>query len=148
MKHFHDEIHIEAPVEQVWAFFGDATHWDDWMPRRKTTDVSGPLDQVGTTFVQSSKLMGVDMKWTTKVLEVEPQRLIRMHSDTGPMDNTFRFEPDGEATNLVFDSDYEWPGKMPDFLMDLMAKGWMERNTHRMFEDFKTLAEAKVSTPA
>ena len=148
MKHFHDEIHIEAPVEQVWAFFGDATHWDDWMPRRKTTDVSGPLDQVGTTFVQSSKLMGVDMKWTTKVLEVEPQRLIRMHSDTGPMDNTFRFEPDGEATNLVVESDYEMPGRVPGVFKDMVNKGWAERNFRNSMADFKALAEAKVPADA
>ena len=148
MQHMHREMRIEAPVEHVWAYFGDVDHWQDWMPRRKTTDVSGPLDQVGTTYVQSMKLMGFEQKWTTEITEVQPPRLIRMHSDTGPMDNTFRFDADGEATNLVLDSDYEWPGSMPDFLMDLMAKGWMERNMHRMFEDFKALAEAKVPTPA
>ena len=147
MNNFHHEMRIEAPVEHVWSYFNDVSQREDWQPRRKTTDVSGPLDQVGTTFVQSTKLMGYEMKWTNEIVEVEPQRLIRMHSDTGPMDNTIRFEPDGEATNFSLDSDYEWPGSMPDFLMDLMAKGWMERNMHRMFEDFKALAEAKVPTP-
>jgi uncharacterized membrane protein len=148
MPHFHDEVRIEAPVEHVWAFFGDATHWDDWMPRRKTTDVSGPLDQVGTTFVQSTKLMGYEMKWTVEIVEVEPQRLVRVHSDWGPMDSTFRFEPDGEATRFVVDYDFEMPGKMPGFLKDLMSKGWMERNNSQMFEDFKALAEARVPTTA
>ena len=144
MQHMHHEVRIEAPVEHVWAFFGDMEHWQDWMPRRKTTDVSGPLDQVGTTYVQSTKLMGVEMKWTTEVVEVEPQRLHRTHSDYGPVDNTFRFEPDGEATRLILDSDYEMPGKWPGFIKDLMSKGWMERNMHRVFEDFKSFAEANV----
>ena len=148
MQHMHHEMRIEAPVEHVWAFFGDVEHWQDWMPRRKTTDISGPLDQVGTTYVQSVKLMGVEQKWTNEIVEVEPQRLVHVHSDYGPMDNTFRFEPDGEATNLVLDSDYEMPGKMPDFLKDLMFTGWMERNLRRMFEDFKALAEAKVPATA
>ena len=148
MQHYHHEVRIEAPVEHVWSFFGDASHWDDWMPRRKTSDFSGPLDQVGTTYVQSMKLMGFEMKWTTEVVEVEPQRLVHVHSDYGPMDNYFRFEPDGEATRLSIDSDYEMPGKMPGFIKDLMAKGWMERNMRRMFEDFKTLAEAKAPAQA
>ncbi len=148
MQHYHHEVRIEAPVEQVWAFFGDTTHWDDWMPRRKTSDVSGPLDKVGTTYVQSTKLMGFEMKWTTEIVEVEPLRLVHAHSDYGPMDNYFRFEPDGEGTRLSIDSDYEWPGKMPGFIMDLMAKGWMERNMARMFEDFKALAEANVPAKA
>ena len=148
MQHMHHEERIEAPVEHVWAFFGDTTHWEDWMPRRKTTDISGPLDQVGTTYVQSMKLMGVEQKWTTEIVEVEPLRLIHVRSDYGPMDNTFRFEPDGEATKFVFDSDYEMPGKMPGFLKDLMSKGWMERNMRRLFEDFKALAEANVPAKA
>ena len=148
MRHYHNAVRIEAPVKLVWEFFLDTTHWEDWMPRRKTYDVSGPLDRVGTTYVQSAKLMGYEMKWTTEVVEVEPQRLARVHSDWGPVDTTFRFEPDGDATNLVVDSDYEMPGKMPGVVKDFMSKGWMERNMGRMFEDFKALAEAKVPTPA
>lgn len=148
MNHFHDQIRIEAPVEHVWAYFIDMSNWEDWMPRRKTSDVSGPLDTVGTTYVQSTRLMGFEMKWTTEVVEVEPQRLIHVHSDDGPMDNYFRFESDSEATRIEFDSDYDWPGRMPAFIMDLMATGWMERNVRKMLEDFKALAEAKVATPA
>ena len=147
MKHFHHEVRIEAPVEHVWAFFLDTSHWQEWMSDRKTT-FNGPLDQVGTTLEYSMKVMGFETKWAVEVVEVEPQRLIRMHSDYGPMDNYFRFEPDGDGTRFSIDSDYEWPGKMPGFIMDLMAKGWMERNMHRMFEDFKALAEAKVPAKA
>ena len=83
-----------------------------------------------------------------EVAEVEPERLIRVRSDYGPMDTTIRCEPDGEATKFVFDSDYEMPGKMPGFVKDFMSKGWMERNMGRMFEDFKALAEANVPTQA
>ena len=144
MQHYHHEVRIEAPVEHVWAFFGDATQWDDWMPRRKTSDISGPLDQVGTTYVQSTKLMGYEMKWTVEVAEVEPERLIRVRSDYGPMDTTFRYEPDGEATKLTVDADFEMPGKWPGFIKDFMSKGWMEGNMRRMFEDFKAIAEATV----
>jgi uncharacterized membrane protein len=142
MQHYHYEVRIEAPVEHVWALWRDTSRWEDWMPRRKTSDVSGPLDKVGTTYVQSTKLMGYEMKWTTEVMEVEPLRLVRLHSDYGPVDTTFRFEPDGEATNVVVDSDYEMPGKWPGFVKDFMSKGWMERNMERMFEDFKAIAEA------
>jgi len=148
LKHFHHEARIEAPVEHVWAFLGDTTHWEDWMPRRKTTDISGPLDKVGTTYVQSTKLMGHEMKWTIEIVEVEPLRLIRLHSDFGPNDSSFRLEPDGDATRLAIDSDYEMPGKLPGFLKDLMSSGWMEGNMRRMLEDFKTLAEAKVPAHA
>ena len=132
MTHFRDEVRIEAPVERVWALFLDTSHWGYWMPRRRTSEVSGPLDRVGTTYVQSERLMGVEMKWTTEVVEVEPLRLIHVHSDYGPNDNYYRFESDGEATRLVIESDYELPGELPGFLKDLMTTDWMERNVRRV----------------
>jgi ligand-binding SRPBCC domain-containing protein len=29
MQHFHHEMRVEAPVEHVWAFYGDVEHWKD-----------------------------------------------------------------------------------------------------------------------
>jgi uncharacterized membrane protein len=148
MKHLHEEVRIDAPVEHVWDFYRDTSHWQDWMPRAKSLDFSGPVDKVGTTYTASMRLMGFEMKETYKVVEVEPLRLIHEHSDNGPVDNTMRFEPDGGATRLVIDSDWEMPGKLPGFIKDLVNKGWVERNTRQMLADFKALAEAKVPAPA
>ena len=58
---------------------------------------------------------------------MEPLRLIHEHTDDGPMDNFYRFEPEGDATRLIVESDYEMPGNMPGFIKDLMTKGWIER---------------------
>ncbi len=118
------------------------------MPRGEFSDFSGPLDKVGTTYVESMKLMGFEMKMTSEVVEVEPLRLYREHSDSGPMDTTIRFEPDGEATRLIMEMDYEMPGKVPGFIKDLFAKGWGDRQGRKMLEDFKELAEAKVPAHA
>jgi ligand-binding SRPBCC domain-containing protein len=148
MKHFHDEVRIEAPIEHVWEFFLDTSHWEDWSPRSTYTDWSGPVDKVGITFVQKARFMGFEMKWTFTVVEVEPLRLIHTRTDTGPMDDVYRFERDGDATRLIGESDYELPGKMPGFIKDVMTKGWLERYMRQMMEDFKTLAEAKVPAHA
>ena len=148
MNHMHQEVRIEAPVEHVWAFYCDTSHWQDWMPRGKCSDFSGPVDKVGTTYVQTMRLMGFEMKTSYKIVEVEPLRLIHEHSDTGPMDNFMRFEPDGEATRLVVDSDWDMPGYWPGFIKNLVTKGWVERNTRQMLAEFKALAEATVPAPA
>jgi len=118
------------------------------MPRGEFSDFSGPVDEVGTTYVQSMRLMGYEMKQTMKVVEVEPLRLIHEHRDTGPMDNYYRFEPGGDATNVVLESDYEMPGKVPGFIKDCVSKGWAERNMNNMLADFKALAEANVPAHA
>ncbi len=148
MEHMHDEIRIEAPVEHVWQFYCDTARWPDWMPRMDVSDISGPVDQVGTTYVSTFRLMGWHMKSTSRIVEVEPLRLIHEHVDVGPEENYLRFERDGDATLLSIDSDYEMPGHLPGFIKELMTKRWMERNVHHMLEDFKTFAEAKVPVPA
>jgi len=64
------------------------------------------------------------------------------------MDNSMRFEPDGEATRVVIDSDWDLPGHWPGFIKNLVTKGMVERNTRQMFADFKALAEATVPAHA
>lgn len=118
MPHMHEEVRIEAPVEHVWGLLCDTSHWNELMPRNEFSDISGPVDKVGTTYVTTMRLMGFEMKETMEIVEVEPLRLIHEHSDNGPMDNDFRFEPDGDATRVVLVSDFEMPGKLPGFVKD------------------------------
>jgi uncharacterized membrane protein len=148
MDHIRDEIRIEAPIDHVWAYLCDTSHMDDWEPRSKHSDWSGPLDRVGTTFVEKSKMMGFEMKSTNTVVEVEPLRLVHVRSDMGPTDMFFRFEPEGEATRLTVEGDYEMPGHLPGFIKSLMTKSWVERYTRHMLGDIKALAEATVPVPA
>ena len=148
MQHMREEIRFEAPVEHVWKFFCDTSLWQDWMPRARVSEFSGPVDEVGTTYLQTVRMFGLEQEMTIEVVEVEPERLYHEHTDTGSQDNYFRFEPDGEATNLVMEADYEMPGKLPGFIKDLLAGGWMERTYRQVLADFKALAEAKVPAKA
>jgi len=149
MEHMREEIRIEAPVEHVWQFMCDTSHWSDWMPRAQFSDFSGPVDQVGTTYLQTMKMMGVEWKGTSTIVEVEPLKLIHDHTDdNGTQDTFFRFEPDGDATRLIVEADYEMPGQLPGFLKSLMTKGYFERQGRHMLADLKALAEATVAVPA
>ena len=148
MNHIKEEIRIEAPVEQVWAFLCDTSRWRDWMPRGEFSDFSGPYDRVGTTYAWKMKMMGFEMKGTGRIVEVEPLKLIHEHTDEGPQDTYYRFAPEGVATRLIVESDYEMPGYIPEFLKNLMSKSFFERQARHMMEDFKALAETKVPVTA
>ena len=147
MKHIREEIRINAPIDRVWQFFLDTARWEDWV-QFKYTDFSGPVDQVGTTFVEKARFMGFEMKSTLTVVEVEALRLVHWRNDQGPVDDYFRIEPDGDATHLILETDYEMPGKVPGFIKDVMTKGWFERYMRHTAEKFKALAEAKVPAHA
>jgi uncharacterized protein YndB with AHSA1/START domain len=145
MEHMRQEILIEAPVEHVWAFLCDTSRWADWMPRAECSDFTGPYDQVGTTYLSDMKMMGFEWKQTCTVVEVEPLKLIHEHTDDqGPMDTFFRFEPEGDATRVIVESDYEMPGHIPGPLKRLMTKSFFERQSRHMLGDFKAMAEATV----
>ncbi len=147
MQHSRQEIRVEAPVEHVWALFADTSRWEEWMPAR-FSEFSGPVDEVGTTFVQSVRVMGFEQKMTGTVVEFEPLRLYHDHVEPGPFDSTFRCEPDGEATRFVFEADYELPAQLPGVVKRVVNSGWIARNHRKMLADFKALAEAKVPTHA
>jgi uncharacterized membrane protein len=148
MEHIREEIRIAAPVDHVWTFLCDTSRWADWMPRAQVSDFTGPYDKVGTTYVSTMKMMGFEMKQTSAVVEVEPLKLIHEHTDDGPMDTFIRFEPEGDATRVIMESDYDMPGRIPGFLKSLMTKPYFERQTRHILEDFKALAELKVAVPA
>jgi hypothetical protein len=121
---------------------------DDWNAGAKYSDFSGPLDQAGTTFVATSRTMGFEMKGTLTVMEVEPLRLLHVRSAAMTMDAFYRFAPEGEATRLTLDCDYDMPGHIPGFIKNLWSKSWVERQTRHQLENIKAFAEATVAAPA
>ena len=143
MNHIREVIRVEAPVDHVWAFLCETSRWPDWAPRQETSDWSGPYDRVGTTYVAKVKMMGFEWKTTSTIAEVEPLKLIHEHTADYQMDTYYRFEPDGDATRLIVEADYDVP-HLPGF----MTKSFFERQTSHMLGDFKALAEVKVPVSA
>ena len=146
MNHIHMETRIEAPVEHVWAYLCDPSHMDDWSMGK--WDFSGPSDQVGTTLIQTGRMMGFESKTTWSVVEVESTRLLHLRTAPDPGDLFFRMEPEGDATHLTVETDYEMPGHMPGFLKNLMSKSFVERQMRHQMENLKAFAEATVPVSA
>ena len=144
MQHMREEVWIEAPVEHVWGLFCDTSQWAKLMPRNAFSDFSGPIDRVGTTYVTTMRLLGFERKETLEIVEVEPLRLIHEHAVDGPMDNHFRFEPDGAATRVSLESDFEVPVRLPGFVKDIVRRRFSERYTREVLADLKALAEAEI----
>ena len=143
MHHMHLDTRIEAPVEHVWESLADTSRWDDWDPRHAHTDFTGPLDEVGTTWVETSRFMGFAMNTTQEVVEVDAHRLLHVHTDSGPAEVYYRLEAEGGATRFTFDCDFEMPSKMPGFIQRFMVSK-ANRYPQQTLAHFKALAEAEA----
>jgi len=150
MGHVHQEILIEAPIGEVYELALDVNRQREWNPYMEVSNISGPVDQVGTTFDSVMHLLGVTTTSKGTVVAVEPMRLIHLRGqgDNGWSDWTYRFEPLGDATRCTLDVDYELTGRIGAALDRLVFHGAFERATRHMAENFKAVAETRVPLPA
>lgn len=148
MLHYHQEIRIEAPVETVWAVLCDASRWKEWATRSEFSDFTGPVDEVGTTYSDTTRLLGFTFRMVNEVVEVEALRLYHEHTDTGPVDTVIRLEPDGDATRLVLECDAGVAGilgKLPGFMKYPIAQRVGERNWRQYMAGLKAVSESNVA---
>ncbi len=146
----HHDIWIQAPVEEVFALYCDSTRWPElWLEGSgEITNVSGPIDQVGTTFEGTMRIAGMTASGTMRIVEVEPQRLVRVQNDQGALGFTYRFETEGDGTRLSLDGEYETTGPLGKLADKVVLHRYMDRSSRHMVDKMKEIAEAKMSVTA
>jgi uncharacterized protein YndB with AHSA1/START domain len=152
MGHVHTEMRVEAPVQHVFELATKAERIPEYNHYMEIRNISGPIDQVGTTFDSTLKLLGRTQESKGTIVEVVPNRLIRIKGKTeaqGASEWTYRFEPEGEATRCQLDVEYDAPGGVFGELLDrVVFERAFERAMRHMAENFAAMAEMKVPTPA
>lgn len=147
MRHIHQDVIVDGPVEEVFALAAASERQSDWNPYVESRGFSGPLDRAGTTFESTMHLLGQKLDSRCTVEAVDPNRLIHIHAEDdrgGSSDWTFRFEPAGSGTNCSVDLEYEVSGGLAsvmDTVVYQQAIGFLVR---RMAESFKAIAEGRV----
>ena len=145
-RHIHQDIWIAAPVEEVFALYCDATRWRELAgaDMGEITSVSGPIDQVGTTFEGTMRIAGRKISGTMRIAEVEPPRLVRVQNDEGAMGFVYRFEPEGNGTRFSADAEYEMTSPLSRLADKVVLHGYMDRAMRHMTGKMKEMAEAKA----
>jgi uncharacterized membrane protein len=114
------------------------------------TDVSGPPDQVGTTFNGVIKLLGRKMAGSGEVTGVERPRYIEVagKGSGGTTNTVYRFSETASGTDAELELDYELPagffGKVAD---KLFVERSIERALRHSLENFKAFVEAQAPLP-
>jgi len=134
---------VHAPIERVYAAYVDPGVMPKWMGIKAITDVSGPLDRPGTTFVE---VVFGPYRPRTEVLAADPPVL---HDMGGRSIRgigwrwTARFAEKDEGTEIAFDAEVRFPpGLISGLLRRTQEGGRMERGTRQRLATFARLVEA------
>ena len=133
--------HVAAPPERVFALWTNLDRMAEWVGGvTGVTDVSGPVDRVGTTYVVHFG----PMKSPTEILEVDPPRrfatrfgnwLLRGRSSAA-------FEPEGDGTRVS--QEFETVGRISAIASWVFSRGSYEGSFRGELEKFARIAEREA----
>ena len=142
MARYTFSIHVDAPPEDVYALWTNLQRMGEWVGGvTGVTEISGPVDQVGTTYVVHFG----PVKSPTQVLEAErPRRfatrfgnwLLRGKSSTN-------FESDGDGTRLT--QEFETIGLISAISSWVFSRGSYEGSFRGELEKFARIAEREAT---
>jgi len=131
-------IHVAAPPGHVFGLWTDLERLKEWIGGlSRITDVSGPLDQVGTRY---TAWFG-SMASPTEVLAVERPRLFRTRFGNRILrgESEATFEPDGEGTRLT--QVFRTEGIIPAIAARIFATGSYKGSFRGELAHFGRIAE-------
>ena len=141
MAHYRFSIHVDAPPERVFALWTDLARMGEWVGGvTGVTDVSGPIDRVGTTYVVHFG----PVRSPTEVLEAErPRRFAtRFGSWVLRGRSSATFEADGDGTRLT--QEFETVGWFSAISSWVFSRGSYEGSFRGELEKFARLAEREA----
>lgn len=153
MGHVLQTGHIDAPPEKAFALAIDAARIPEWNSSVvEVKDISGSMDQVGSSYVSVLKLGGRPLEGRWEVSRVERPRLLE-YTGTAPgggrASANNRFEASDSGTDITIEIEYDLPGGFIGGIADkLFVERAIERDVKHSVENFKAICEAEAQVPA
>ena len=141
MANYTISTHVDAPPEHVFTLWIDLERMGEWVGGvTGVSDVSGPVDRVGTTYVVHFG----PVKSPTEVLEVDrPRRFAtRFGSWILRGRSSATFEPEGHGTRIT--QTFETVGLISAISSWIFSRGSYEGSFRGELEKFARLAEREL----
>jgi uncharacterized protein YndB with AHSA1/START domain len=138
MAHYTISTHVSAPPEHVYALWTNLARMGEWVGGvTGVSDISGPVDRAGTTYVVHFG----PMKSPTTVLEAEPPRLFTTKFGNWLLRgrSSATFEPDGDGTRVT--QEFETVGRISAISAWVFSRGSYEGSFRGELEKFARIAE-------
>jgi len=143
MAHYKISTVVAAPIDKVFALWTDLERMGDWVGGvTGVTDISGPIDKAGTTYVVHFG----PVTSPTEVLEVErPRRLAtKFGSWVLRGRSSATFEPEGDGTRVT--QEFETVGRISAISAWIFSRGSYEGSFRGELEKFARIAEREAAT--
>ena len=141
MAHYTISTRVAAPRERVFALLTNLERMGEWVGGvTDVTDVSGPVDRAGTTYVVH---VG-PVKSPTEILEVDPPRRFATKFGSWVLRGrtSATFEPDGDGTLVT--QEFETVGRISAISSWIFSRGSYEGSFKGELEKFARLAEREA----
>ena len=143
MASYTISTHVAAPPELVFALWTNLERMGEWVGGvTGVTDVSGPVDRAGTTYVVHFG----PVKSPTEILEVDPPRRFATKFGSWVLRglSNATFEPDGDGTLVT--QEFETVGRISAISSWIFSRGSYEGSFKGELEKFARLAEREAQT--
>lgn len=142
MAHYTLSTRVAAPIEHVFALWTNLDRMAEWVGGvTGVTDVSGPVDRAGTTYVVHFG----PFRSPTEVLEAEPPHRFGTRFGTWVLRGRSgaTFEPDGDGTLVT--QEFETVGLVSAISSWIFSRGSYEGSFRGELEKFARLAEVEAA---
>jgi uncharacterized protein YndB with AHSA1/START domain len=143
MAHYKISTVVAAPIDKVFALWTDLERMGDWVGGvTGVTDISGPIDKAGTTYVVHFG----PVKSPTEVLEVERPRRFATKFGSWVLRgrSSATFEPEGDGTRVT--QEFETVGRISAISAWIFSRGSYEGSFRGELEKFARIAEREAAT--
>ena len=141
MAHYTLSTHVAAPPDHVFALWTNLDRIGEWIGGvTGVSDVSGPIDTVGTTYVVHFG----PVKSPTEILEVERPRRFATKFGSWVLRgrSSATFEPDGDGTRIT--QEFETVGRISAISAWIFSRGSYEGSFRGELEKFARIAERET----
>jgi len=123
MAQIKQTIKIDAPLTKVFEYVTKPENWTKYVTGLvDVRNVSDDKPGAGTTFEWTYRMLGVNNEGRGSIVELEKDKKFAMEMEGSfPIKETYDFQGDEKSTELVFDMQYEVPGKVLGVIADKLV---------------------------